>query len=48
MSSNEFPDLNLLYTLALAEVKNTEIQQLKPDFLWNTFTVPWKTENRRI
>ena len=32
MSSNEFPDLNLLYTLALAEVQNTEIQQLKPDF----------------
>ena len=32
MSSNEFPDLNLLYTLALAEVQNTEIQQLKPNF----------------
>ena len=32
MSSNEFPDLNLLYTLALSEVQNTEIQQLKPDF----------------
>ena len=32
MSSNEFPDLNLLCTLALAEVQNTEIQQLKPDF----------------
>ena len=32
MSSNEFPDLNLLYTLALAEVQSTEIQQLKPDF----------------
>ena len=32
MSSNEFPDLNLLYTLALTEVQNTEIQQLKPDF----------------
>ena len=32
MSSNEFPDLNLLCTLALAEVQNTEIQQLKPNF----------------
>ena len=32
MSSNEFPDLNLLYTLSLTEVQNTEIQQLKPNF----------------
>jgi len=32
MSSNESPDLNLLYTLALEEVQNTEIQRLKPDF----------------
>tara|TARA_B110001454_G_scaffold207950_1_gene219917 strand:+ start:323 stop:877 length:555 start_codon:yes stop_codon:yes gene_type:complete len=32
MSSNEFPDLNLLHTLVLEEVQNTEIQQLKPDF----------------
>ncbi|MDP6858107.1 MAG: hypothetical protein QF559_04165 [Candidatus Nitrosopelagicus sp.] len=32
MPSNEFPDLKLLYTLALEEVQNTEIQQLKPDF----------------
>ena len=32
MSSNEFPDLNLLSTLSLTEVQNTEIQQLKPNF----------------
>ena len=32
MASNEFPDLNLLYTIALKESQNTEIQKLNPDF----------------
>ena len=32
MSSNELPDLNLLYTLVMKEIQNNEIQQLNPDF----------------
>jgi len=32
MSSNELPDLSLLYTLTLKEIQNSEIQQLNPDF----------------
>ena len=32
MSSNELPNLNLLYTLTLKEVQNSDIQKLKPDF----------------
>ena len=32
MASNELPDLNLLYTIALKESQNTEIQKLNPDF----------------
>tara|TARA_B100000929_G_scaffold165840_2_gene131353 strand:+ start:190 stop:747 length:558 start_codon:yes stop_codon:yes gene_type:complete len=32
MSSNESPDLNLLYRLTLKEIQNDEIQQLNSDF----------------
>jgi DNA replication factor GINS len=32
MSSNELPDLNLLYTLTLKEIQNNEIQELNPYF----------------
>ena len=32
MSSNELPDLNLLYTLTLKEIQNTEIQQINHGF----------------
>ena len=32
MSSNELPDLNLLYTLTLKEIQNVEIQELKSGF----------------
>jgi len=32
MSSNELPDLNLLYTLTIKEIQNNDIQRLNPDF----------------
>ena len=32
MASNELPDLNLLYTLTLKEIQNSEIQHLTPNF----------------
>ena len=32
MASNELPDLNLLYTLTLKEIQNTEIQQINHGF----------------
>ena len=32
MSSNELPDLNLLYRLTLKEIQNNDIQHLNPDF----------------
>jgi len=32
MSSNELPDLNLLYRLTLKEIQNDDIQHLNPDF----------------
>ena len=32
MSSNELPDLNLVYTLTLKEIQNNDIQPLDPDF----------------
>ena len=32
MSSQESPDLNLLYTLTLEEIQNVEIQELKSGF----------------
>ena len=32
MSSNESPDLNLLYTLTLKEIQNDDIQRLNPNF----------------
>ena len=32
MSSNELPDLKLLYTLTVKEIQNNEIQRLNPDF----------------
>ena len=32
MSSNELPDLNLVYTLTLKEIQNNDIQHLDPDF----------------
>ena len=32
MSSNELPDLNLVYTLTLKEIQNSDIQHLNPEF----------------
>ena len=46
MSSNELPNLNLLYTITLKEIQNTDLQKLKPDFyqLLSQFLGKLKTE----
>ena len=46
MSSNESPDLNLLYRLTLKEIQSDEIQQLNSDFygVLSTFLGKLKTE----